>query len=104
MAEAMNTVCDKNGLPICKLHGLRMLNPEIFSRLPFASADSTNIAQNIGIDSAWRGTYTPPSKEARAWVMRQRIESEQSMTFWRKQETQESLLENWLTQEESCAL
>jgi hypothetical protein len=91
MAEAMNAVCDKNGLPICKLHGLRMLNPEIFSRLPFASADSTNIAQNIGIDSAWRGTYSPPSKEARALVMRQRIESIQSQTFWQVQSTQNDL-------------
>jgi hypothetical protein len=39
-----------------RLHGLRMLNPEVFSRLPFASADSTNIGRNIGIDQAWRGT------------------------------------------------
>jgi hypothetical protein len=91
MAEAMNSICDKNGLPICKLHGLRMLNPEIFSRLPFSSADSTNIAQNIGIDSAWRGTYAPPSKEARALVMRQRIESMQATTFWQPQQVQQEL-------------
>lgn len=104
MAEAMNAICDKNGLPICKLHGLRMLNPEVFTKLPFSSADSTNIAQNIGIDSAWKGTYTPPSKEARAWVMRQRIESAQSMTFWKEQPTQESLLNNLLSPEESCVL
>jgi len=90
IAQAMNAVCDKSGLPVCKLHGLRMLNPEVFSRLPFSSADSTNIAQNIGIDSAWRGTYTPPSKEARALVMRQRIESVQSPAFWHQQKTQGS--------------
>lgn len=84
MAMAMDVVCDKNGLPVCKLHGLRMLNPKIFSRLPFASADSTNIARNIGIDSAWRGTYTPPTKEARALVMRQRIESLQAQVFWER--------------------
>ena len=88
MAEAMNAVCDKNGNPICKLHGLRMLNPEVFSRLPLSSADSTNIAQNIGIDSAWRGTYTPPSKECRALVMRERIESNQAITFWNSQPVQ----------------
>jgi hypothetical protein len=91
MAEAMNMVCDKNGLPICKLHGLRMLNPEIFSRLPFSSADSTNIAQNIGIDSKWRGPYSPPSKEARALVMRQRIESSQAQTFWDRHSVQDNL-------------
>jgi hypothetical protein len=82
MAEAMDVICDKSGRPACKIHGLRMLDPAIFSRFPFASADSTNIARNIGIDSAWKGTYTPPTKEARAAIMRERIESHQSLTFW----------------------
>lgn len=82
MAEAMDIVCDRSGRPGTKLHGLRMLNPDVFTRFPFASADSTNIAQNIGIDSAWRGTYTPPTKEARAALMRERIESQQSAIFW----------------------
>lgn len=75
MDEAMSAICDDHGQPHCKLHGLRMLNPKVFSRLPLASADSTNIGRNIGIDKAWKGTYTPPTKEARARVMRQRIES-----------------------------
>jgi len=82
MAEAMDVICDRHGRPACKIHGLRMLNPEVFSRFPFASADSTNIGQNIGIDSAWKGTYTPPTKEARAAIMRERIESHQSLVFW----------------------
>lgn len=88
ISEAMNAVCDKKGNPVCKLHGLRMLNPDVFSRLPLASADSTNIAQNIGIDSAWRGTYTPPNKDVRAMVMRERIESHQATTFWEPQPVQ----------------
>lgn len=75
MHHAMRTVCNDDGQPICRLHGLRMLNPEVFRRFPFASADSTNIGQNVGIDSAWRGSYTPPTKEARAQLMRTRIES-----------------------------
>lgn len=82
MREAMSVICDKNGNPICKVHGLRMLNPAVFTRLPLSSADSTNIARNIGIDSAWKGTYLPPSKDVRARVMRERIESHQSITFW----------------------
>lgn len=82
MAEAMDIICDKKGRPACKIHGLRMLNPEIFSRFPFASADSTNIGQNVGIDSRWKGTYTPPTKEARAAIIRERIESHQSATLW----------------------
>lgn len=82
MAQAMAAVCDKAGRPACKLHGLRMLNPEIFSALPLASADSTNIGQNVGIDQAWRGTYPPSGKEARAQVMRERIEAVNAPSRW----------------------
>lgn len=88
MAEAMNAVTDIDGLPITKLHGLRMLNPEVFTRLPLSSADSTNIAQNIGIDSAWRGTYVPTNKDVRALVMRDKIEANQSAKNWERQPVQ----------------
>ena len=91
MADAMNAVTDKQGLPVAKLHGLRMLNTDVFSRLPLSSADSTNIAQNVGIDSKWRGTYTPASKDSKARVLRDRIESCQSLTFWEKQAVQMEL-------------
>lgn len=64
--------------PSVKLHGLRMLDPRVFEKLPLASADSSNIARNIGIDSAWRGTYQPPSKAWRGSVLAARIESHQS--------------------------
>jgi hypothetical protein len=46
MGEAMDAICDDLGRPPCKLHGLRMLNPTVFSHLPLASADSSNVAQN----------------------------------------------------------
>ena len=82
MGSALNEVVDQNGLPPCKLHGLRMLNPDVFKRLPLASADSTNIGQNIGIDSAWRGTYQPPDKPWRARVMAARIESINGASSW----------------------
>ena len=88
MAEAMNAVTDRDGLPVTKLHGLRMLNPEVFTRLPLSSADSTNIAQNIGIDSAWRGTYVPTNKDIRALVMRDKIEANQSAKNWERQPVQ----------------
>jgi hypothetical protein len=84
MAEAMDVACDRDGRPLCKLHGVRMLNPQIFGRFPFASGDSTNIGRNVGIDTKWRGPYTPASKETRAQVMRERIESQQSPIFWRR--------------------
>ena len=82
ITDAMNAICDENGHPQCKLHGLRMLNPAVFTKLPFSSADSTNIAQNIGIDNKWKGTYLPPDKEWRALVMAARIESHNSSPSW----------------------
>jgi hypothetical protein len=88
MSQAMKAICDSDGRPVCRLHGLRMLNPEIFTRIPLASADSTNVARNIGIDSAWRGTYTPPTKESRATIIRQRIESVNAPSAWVEQEEQ----------------
>jgi hypothetical protein len=92
MAEAMNAVCP-DGYPVCKLHGLRMLDPEVFTKLPFSSADSTNIGRNIGIDNNWKnGNYPPPTKESRAMVMRQRIESHNSALKWVKQPIQETLI------------
>ena len=91
MAEAMNAVCDDNGLPVCKLHGLRMLNPDVFTRLPFTSADSTNVAQNVGIDGKWHGTYQPPSKDWRAIVLAERIEAHNAAPAWARQEAQQAL-------------
>jgi len=81
--DAMVIICDDRQRPKCKLHGLRMLNPKVVSRLPLASADSTNIGRNIGIDVHWKkGHYLPPTKEARAMVMRSRIESVNSPSVW----------------------
>lgn len=82
MARAMRVVCNDDGQPMVKLHGLRMLDPVIFSRLPFASADSTNIGRNVGIDQTWRGNYMPPNKEMRAQVMRARIEAHNAPARW----------------------
>lgn len=46
MGEVMDAICDEDGYPPAKLHGLRMLNNTITSQIPLASADSTNVAQN----------------------------------------------------------
>lgn len=75
MAEAMTVCCDDRGRPHTKLHGLRMLSPTVFSHIPLASADSTNVARNIGIDKAWKGPYRPVSNATRALVLAERIES-----------------------------
>lgn len=46
MAEVMGAMCDRDGVPRCKIHGLRMMDPAIFTAYPFRSVDSTNCAQN----------------------------------------------------------
>lgn len=82
IAEAMAVICDAEGFPKVKLHGLRMLDPTIFSHLPFSSADSTNVARNIGIDKRWSGPYSPKSRRTRALIMMERIESHASAARW----------------------
>lgn len=79
---AMATICDGHGRPRCRLHGLRMLDPAIFSRLPFASADSTNAAVNGGSISRF-GMYAPPTAGQRASVIADRIEAHNSAAIWR---------------------
>lgn len=85
IGEAMRVACHPDGRPKAKLHGLRMLDPTVFSHIPLSSADSTNVARNIGIDSAWRGTYQPASKESRALIMMERIEGHCSSSKWCQQ-------------------
>lgn len=76
LRDLIQHVVDENGYPICKLHGLRMLNADIFRHIPLSSADSTNVARNIGIDKSWqKSAYAPASKETRAAVLVERIES-----------------------------
>jgi len=90
MGEAMNALCDEHGRPPCRLHGLRMLNPDVFARLPLASADSTNAAVNSG-SLARFGMYVPPTSSQRAAVIAERVESQNSAAVWSRQPTQESL-------------
>lgn len=72
--KALRAICNAEGQPITKIHLLRGLNPEIFTQLPVASADSTNVGRNIGIDSRWKGTYQPKSKIVRTRILVDRIE------------------------------
>lgn len=93
IGQAMRVLCDEMGRPMCKLHGLRMLDPAIFTKLPFASADSTNIGRNVGIDNNWKaGNYLPPTKEMRAAVMRSRIESHNAPAVWGFHQVEQGLL------------
>ncbi len=81
IAEAMSIACDDRGRPRARLHGLRMLDPDIFARLPLASADSTNAAVNGGSVSRY-GSYPPPTAGQRADIIASRIEAHQSAALW----------------------
>lgn len=71
-----------SGVPQCKLHGLRMLDPDILKVFPFSSGDSTNVAVNIGPDKRWLGTYAPMTKTARAIQIADRMEFHQAAQTW----------------------
>lgn len=81
MSEAMPYACDKAGRPISRLHGLRMLDPEVFKYLPLASADSTNAVRNSSSYSRF-GMYTPPNASTRMAIIAERIEAHQSAALW----------------------
>lgn len=84
MGEALAAICDEAGRPRCQLHGLRMLDPEIFTRLPFRSADSANAAVNCGSLGRF-GIYKPPSAAQRAEIIAERIEQHNSAATWSQQ-------------------
>lgn len=81
MGEAMDAICDPEGRPPCRLHGLRMLNPKVFGRLPLSSADSTNATMNSGSKKRF-GIYCPPTTSQRAAVIAERIEVNNSSPAW----------------------
>lgn len=82
MEEVMSVACDANGIPRTRLHGLRMLDPAIFTRLPLHSADSTNAGRNAGNETMWRGRYEPPDKAWKGILIAARIEAHQSAPRW----------------------
>ena len=92
MTEAMNALCDSAGRPPCKLHGLRMLDPAIFTKLPLASADSTNAAVNSGSLDRF-GMYLPPTAVQRAAVIAERIECHNSAPVWTPLPVQSDIFE-----------
>jgi hypothetical protein len=82
MDDVRQVACDSDGIPRVKLHGLRMLNPTIFAHIPLASADSCNVALNIGKDKKWTGAYPPVTERQRALVLAERIERHVSAARW----------------------
>ncbi len=88
--EAFIVICDELGRPKVRVHGLRMLNPDVFTKLPFYSTDSTNAVRNASSIDRF-GSYKPPSYWQRADVIARRIEMHQSSSIFIKQPIQQEL-------------
>jgi hypothetical protein len=84
MSDAMDAICDDTGRPPCRLHGLRMLNPKVFTRLPLASADSMSAVRR-GNSIKRFGMYPAPTAAQRSEVVAERIESNNSAPTWTRQ-------------------
>ena len=81
MSQIMEEICDRDGYPLVKLHGLRMLNPSIFGHAPLSSADSTHMAQKMG--TPWSGQYAPRTKATKGIVMAERVELAPTALQWK---------------------
>jgi len=83
VAEIFNFICDEEGRPPCKLHGLRIMSPKFFTRLPLSSADSTNAARNCNKLERF-GMYPPPTAAQRAASIANKIEAFNSAPVWQE--------------------
>lgn len=88
--QIMETVCDQQGKPQVKLHGLRMLRPAICKYLPLSSADSAGVSRGVGTTN-WGGCYRQASDPVRAQVLLDSYESAQSAAVWAGLPAQEEL-------------
>ena len=90
MSEAFEVLCDSEGRPRRRVHGLRMLAPDIVERYPFYSADSTSVAQNSQLIGRF-GTYKPPTQSQRREVIAARLEATRSPSVWHRSPEQLTL-------------
>lgn len=72
-----------DGLPLCKLHGLRMLSPAITQCVPFSSADSTSAILNGGkYENARIKIYSNASPGVRIALVMSHIENAPVCHTW----------------------
>lgn len=84
MADFMDEVTDDNGVLPCKVHGLRMLDINLFKYLPLHSGDSTNAGVN-GHRAMAKGIYPAIERWQGNERIAQRIEAFQSAPTWDRQ-------------------
>ena len=89
--EALTAICDEDGRPPCRLHGLRMMNIAVFTKIPFHSVDSTVAIYDSQYDVNWSARNAPKPRHLRGLVIADRIESFQSAPTWTPQPIQRGL-------------
>lgn len=87
MDASMRVCCYEDGRPMTKFHGLRMLDPAIFSQYPFASADSTNVARNASRKAEEVGCNIPTARV----ILADRIEKHNSAATYNNRPQQRRL-------------
>jgi hypothetical protein len=90
---AMGSIVDDKGRPPCRLHGLRMLNPKIFTKIPLSSADSSYAARQVNLNQDRFGTYLPPKGFQRADIVASRSEFFNSASVFGAEEDEQYSLD-----------
>lgn len=95
IGQMMEAITDDHGHPICRLHGLRMLDPKVFTVLPLESGDSANVARNSSHVHRFPEWL---SRGERACVLADRIERYPAAAAWKRRPVapvQYSLFGDW---------
>ena len=89
MTEVWNLLCRHDEQPRVKIHGLRMLNPNVFTKYPFASCDSTTVSLNSNMNTKYK--HLPQDEVCKANHLANVIELQQSAQNWEEKQTQQGL-------------
>ena len=92
MRKIFEVICDRDGVPQAKVHGLRMLDPEIVEKFPFSSCDSATASIKSMFDKEWKHRFWPQSKAGRAALVADYLERVQSPSFYQLKPVQMELL------------
>jgi hypothetical protein len=87
MRKLFELICVE-GSPKMKIHGLRMLDPEIVQAFPFSSCDSADAAMEGIFDYKWNHRYFPLTQAGRAAMVADYLERSQSPSVYIKRPTQ----------------
>ena len=84
MRNIFDFITDSTGVPLFKVHGLRMLRSSIIQEFPFSSGDSSTAGIKSAFDYIWEDyPFAPLSKSGRANLVADKLELSQSPSFYK---------------------